>query len=263
MQGTKIVTTLVVLTLTGVGCKAKFTHKNSPLAPTASAVGPDYPTRPVVPSDPQIGQGPTLPIIPVDEPGRPVGPAVPYTPQVQVPPDGRPYPHPATPQLGCPTSGDASLDPRRVIQKKTIVFRQGRQMIWRKNCEGVVYSKRYENLTTATSQWVRLRSSGRGGHVMIFNRSTCDTPSLQAQQILPSRDGSFRFAVSTQPSNTALMVRPGKNLIDYEIPGGEKGTLVLTVRMSSAEGDCIVINDRGCEPRREANWSDSVFQNGN
>lgn len=273
MQGTRIVTAVVFLSLVGgVGCKAKFTHKNAPVDPTASAVGPNAPyvpttptpPQPVGPTGPQVGQGPVIPTVPVDEPVLP-GPTEPYRPQVQVPPHGGPYPHPAqpVPQLGCPTSGDMSLDPRRVIRKKTVIFKRGRQMIWRKNCDGVVYSKRYENLSGATSKVIRLNATGRGGYVMIFNRTTCDTPSLQAQQILPSRDGSFSFAVSTQPSNMALLVKPGRNLIDYEIPGGEKGTLILTVKVSSSEEDCIVLTDRGCGPRRGAHWTDTVFENGN
>ncbi len=241
MNGPKIVTGIVFLSLASIGCRAKFTSKgpqNSGPAPTSVA-------GPVVPSQPTATR-PVNPIVntPTDQPALP-----PIS-------DERP------PQLGCPTSQDGSLDPRRAIQRKTIVFKSGRQMVWRKNCEGVVYSKQWEDLGLSTSQLVRLRPQSNATGMMIFNRTTCDTPSLRAQQVT-GRNGEFRFAVSISPSSNAMLVKRGQNLIDYEIPGGEKGTLVLTVKIDNRSEDCVVINDRGCPPRRgsEGNWTDNIFTN--
>lgn len=251
MNGPKIVTAFVLISLTTVGCRAKFTKKNSPdsVPATTSVAGP-VPTTTV---DPR----PTSPVVPV----TPVAPVVPTSGPTSGPGI---VPQVIDPQLGCPTSGDRSIDPRRALQRKTITFKTGRQMIWRKNCEGRIYSKQWENLTRAISQVVTIRSTSNVTGMMVINRTTCDTPSIQAQQII-GRNGEFRLPVSTSPSNNAMLVRPGQNLIDYEIPGGEKGTLILTVRVNNRSEDCIVIRDRGCEAvqRAGSDWTDNVFTSGN
>lgn len=272
MNGTKIVTGIVLLSLSSVGCRAKFTTKSAPYAPAsgASFAGPVPPpaTTGTVPSTPAAtptaGRPVDLPPIPDSVPEGPM------VPQVRVPPTGNTVPHPgvgqptipsptARPQIACPTSGDMSVDQGRVIQRKTIVFRQGRQMVWRKNCDGRVYSKQYEEFSRSTAQKFVLRPRTCGGPITIVNRTTCDTPSIPALRLSDARDGAFLLSVSIVPAANTLLVKPGRNLIDYEIPGGERGTLILTVKISNNDGGCVVLNDRGCEPKRPRSWTDDIF----
>jgi len=258
MDGTKIVTSLVIISLSaGLGCRAKFTSKNGPSSagPAANATGPATPTGPVS-KYPQPQPGPVVTPAPgpVVTPGPQPGPVVRPGPGTLPPPIVQP---PATRPPACLTKDDSSVGKDRVVQQKTIVFKRGRQMVWRKNCEGVVVSKKYENIGGNTMKNISLRPVGAQGPMSIFNRTTCHATTSQTS-IAGAANGEYNFAVSTQKTNHAMHVKPGQNYIDYTI-GSEKGTLILTVRIDETEDDCIVINAKGCAPKREAQWSDTMF----
>ncbi len=250
MDATKIVTTLVFVSMAAstIGCRAKFTSKNRP-GPSASAVTSGQPqAQSPAPVDPLVPPTPkTSTDVPViDEPV--------LAPIPVVPTGGQP---------ACPTVGDNSIDPSRVVQEKTIIFKRGRQMIWRKNCEGKVVSKTWENVPHKTSQIVWIKPQGYGPTMTVFNRSTCDMPNTPVESMIlngaPNQGEGFQIAVSTVPTNQALFVKPGKNFIDYEIPGVEKGTLILNVIIDNREGDCIVLNPRNCPPKYKPTLSDKLF----
>ncbi len=254
MDGTKIVTGLVILSLTsGVGCKAKFTTKNKPSAqPTTSAAptgGEPVASNPTPQGPPSGG-----PLVVAGPPsGYPPG----GHPPVANPPVGRPTVVTQRPPT-CTTGDDSSIDRSRPVQQQTIVFKRGKQMVWRKNCEGIVVSKKYEVLNGNTMKTVVIKPVGGAGAMSVFNRTSCHATSSQ-NVIQPAPTGEFKFQVSTQKSNHAMQVKLGQNLIDYAI-GNERGTLILTVRLDETESDCIVISARGCEPKREASWTDSFHQ---
>lgn len=250
MDGTKIVTSLVILSMTmTVGCKAKFTSKNKPATaqPMTGATGgndgPTAPSRPTGPttSQPQVPSGPVV-AQPPQGPQQPAGPIV--------------GPRPAQPPA-CLTGDDTSIDKGKPVQHQTVVFKRGRQMVWRKDCDGHVISKQYETLGGNTMKAISVRPVGSGATASVFNRSTCHATNSQ-HQIRSDAQGIFKFNVSTQKTNHAMLVKKGVNLIDYTI-GSEQGTLILTVRIEETEDDCVVIAARGCEPKREASWSDGAF----
>lgn len=255
MDRTKIVTGLVILSLAAsLGCKAKFTSKNKPASPSAGATGgfgTAAPTGPV--KDPNAPLGPQVPP-PSGQPPVVTRPPVGQPPVILPPPDTHPRrPHPNT----CPTDADGSVGKNRVVQQKTIVFKRGRQMIWRKNCEGQVISKRFENLGANTMKTVVIKPVGGQGPMSIYNRTTCHATTRQ-NALACGPSGEYSFTVSTQKTNHAMHVKPGPNYIDYTI-GGEQGTLILNVRIDETVDDCIVINAKGCAPKREAHWSDNAF----
>lgn len=241
MDGTKIVTGLVIVSLSsGLGCRAKFQSKNRPggPGPAAAVSGP---------VDPSSGQetGPSVPP-PGELPGPGVGPALP-------PPPTTPVTRPPI----CTTGDDTSIDKNRVVQHQTVVFKRGRQMVWRKNCDGVVVSKQYEILSNNTMKNIVIRPAGGQGPMSVFNRTTCHATTRQ-HAITPAAKGEHRFTVSTRKTNQAMHVKPGRNYIDYQI-GSEQGTLILTVRIDETEGECIVLNARNCPTQRPADWTDHVF----
>ena len=157
----------------------------------------------------------------------------------------------------CLTGDDGSIDRTRPVQRQTVVFRRGRQMVWRKNCEGVVDSKKYEILDGNTMKNIVIRPVSASGPGSVYNRTTCHATTSQ-NVIQPAAKGEYKFSVSTRQSNHAMWVKLGQNIIDYTI-GSERGTLVLTVKIDETEGDCIVVSARGCAPKQEARWSDQVF----
>ena len=247
MKRTKIVTGIVAITLLS-GC-ARFTAKNRPGSEPTGSAQPSQPAQ----------QSPSTPNVSGNNP-----PAV-YNPP---PVDTTPVP------VSCPTKSDTSLDPRGAVQRKTIVFRGERTMIWRKNCAGEIYSKKWETRgAPETTKRVTIRpvNGSQGTQITVFNRTTCSQPDGQIERVTGSRsgNGSLSFDVSLIKNSGAVFVKAGRdNYLDYEINDCstgrcqlvERGTLILKVRKQSKDNDCIVIRDKGCAPKSvENSWPAGMF----
>ena len=158
----------------------------------------------------------------------------------------------AQPPRTCDTSGDGTIDPRRPVAERTVVFHQGVQMVWRKNCEGKVVSKRYEEVKKAGRQNIRWIHNGRGLFTA-YNRTTC--ASMSPIQVSSNARGELVLSVSLDPTANALHVKRGRNVIDYEI-GGARGTLILNVKVDRSGKGCVVYKAKNCAPRhRDQDWS--------
>jgi hypothetical protein len=125
-------------------------------------------------------------------------------------------------------------------------------MVWRKNCEGQVVSKRFENVTKLGRQSLRWFHKGKG-LFSAYNRSTC--ASMSPSHVKNLKSGELMLSVSLDPNAKALLVQPGRNIIDYQF-GEARGTLILNVRIDRDGGGCVVYKAKNCPvKRKEQDWS--------
>ncbi|MGE4133929.1 MAG: hypothetical protein AB7F86_19995 [Bdellovibrionales bacterium] len=282
------------------GSAAATTDAAPPVPPPARPVTvepaqplPPNPTRPTEP-DPIVQPDPAQPDPVIVQPG-PTNPPVDTTPPVIVQPGPAPVvPVEPTPpviiepgpggQPICPTAGDRSIDPKRALQRKTITVYGGRTMIWRKNCEGKVISKTWENVKTPKG-FVTIFPVGRrmSGDVFITARSRNGCAEARPRSLNLDRNpkGRIQFSVGLNPGVADLVVGLNQeNLIDYEFrtcvsrAAGkcvrskitEAGTLILKVRLVENKGGCLVYKARGCNPAGADTASDlflQAFEGGN
>lgn len=239
MVGPRIVTALVLISMSAVGCKAKFQSVNKPPQPSANAVGPNPPPTN---NNPQGPQGPEVP--PPQQPPPSPPPSGPVTPPPTLPPSPPPQPPQPPPNNSCPTQNDVSLDRSGRIYYQTVYFARGNQLVERRDCYNRVVSKGYENIGDNTVKTVTIGAVGGQGPMSVFNRSTCHATQAQ-NQLMCDSGGRYSFTISTRKSNGAMYVRPGVNFIDFKA-AGHHGTLVLTVQEDQSPSDCIVIRPSNC-----------------
>lgn len=243
MKATRIVITGLIVSL-NVACKAKFTSVNSPASPSASAQAAPGPQA-GFPVGPDLDDGgPQLP-----PPGQP--PRVDNNNPGGLPPVIDEPTAPEQPR-SCHTGDDGTVDPRRPVAERTVRFHQGLQMVWRKNCDGKVVSKRYENVTKLGRQSIRWIHKGKG-LFSAYNRSTC--ASMSPSHIKNLKSGELTLMVSLDPNASALLVQPGRNIIDYQF-GESRGTLILNVVIDRSGSGCVVYKAKNCpEKHKEQDWS--------
>lgn len=165
----------------------------------------------------------------------------------------------------CASKDDTSLDPQRVIQRKTINLKMEKQRVVRKDCSGNVISDGMEKVTTPYLDIELTPTKTWAGKSVAspYNRTTCTGPGAELEKLLLSFFGvgliteaydgvrnslgfpRVRFSVDTSPTTSSMHVRKNAdNYIDYEFEGCaqrkrngecekrtsvEKGTLILTV----------------------------------
>ncbi len=146
--------------------------------------------------------------------------------------------------LKCPTSHDLSVDRSHPVIEHSVALMPWRRMVWRKNCDGQIYSKTYENLSLAQTQFVALRSN-QNVKVSAFNRTTCSSwvsSDFEKDQSVEH----LRIPVSLRTTSQILTVKRGLNVIDLNY-GNKRETLLLTVIYDRAQNQCVVIRDTGCQ----------------
>lgn len=254
MKTPKNVTGLVVLLIAFTGCKAKFTSVNGPKADPAGAAAEAPTPPPTSPnSDDQMQVDPELPV----DQGVPQG-GIPMTPGQSTPRTELPPPVDQAPI--CDTGSDKTIDPTRTLSRRRVTFKTGKVMVWRKNCEGKVFSKKYETMDTLKNVSVVYPNARTW---TVYNRTACSSMAL-SKITKRGKPGEFFLTVSLNSTPKALQVVPGENVIDYEINSRtgvvERGTLILTVDVRRySKDDCLVLKAKNCAVPPAQGWQPGLF----